>query len=47
MTPIFAVARMAGWTAHIREQYADNRVIRPDSEYVGPQNQRWSPIEER
>jgi citrate synthase len=47
MTPIFAVARMAGWTAHIREQYADNRVIRPDSEYVGPQNQRWGPIEGR
>jgi citrate synthase len=47
MTPIFAVARMAGWTAHIREQYADNRVIRPDSEYVGPRNQRWIPIEER
>jgi citrate synthase len=47
MTPIFAVARMAGWTAHVREQYADNRVIRPDSEYVGPRDQRWAPIEER
>ncbi len=47
MTPIFAVARMAGWTAHVREQYADNRVIRPDSEYVGPRNQRYVPIEER
>jgi citrate synthase len=47
MTPIFAVARMAGWTAHVREQYADNRIIRPDSEYVGPRDQRWVPIEAR
>lgn len=47
MTPIFAMARMAGWTAHVREQYADNRVIRPDSEYIGPRNQRYLPIDER
>jgi citrate synthase len=47
MTPVFAAARMAGWTAHVREQYADNRVIRPGSEYVGPTDQRWVPIEER
>lgn len=47
MTPIFAAARMAGWTAHVREQYADNRVIRPDSEYVGPRDRRWAPIDER
>ncbi|HSJ50823.1 MAG TPA: citrate/2-methylcitrate synthase [Actinomycetota bacterium] len=47
MTPIFAIARMAGWTAHVREQYADNRIIRPDSDYVGPRNQRWVPIEQR
>ena len=47
MTPIFAVARMTGWTAHVREQYKDNRVIRPDSEYIGPRDQRWEPIEER
>ena len=47
MTPIFAVARMAGWTAHVREQYADNKVIRPDSEYVGPRNRTWVPIDER
>jgi len=47
MTPIFAVARMAGWTAHVREQYADNRVIRPGSEYIGPRDQSWVPIDER
>ena len=47
MTPIFAIARMAGWTAHVREQYADNRVIRPDSEYIGPRNQTYVPIEQR
>ncbi len=47
MTPIFAIARMAGWTAHVREQYEDNRVIRPGSEYVGPRHQRYVPIEER
>jgi citrate synthase len=46
-TPMFAAARAAGWTAHIREQYADNRIIRPDSEYIGPSDQRYVPIEER
>ena len=47
MTPIFALARMAGWTAHAREQYADNKVIRPGSEYVGPRDQHWVPLDER
>jgi citrate synthase len=47
MTPLFALARMAGWTAHVREQYADNKVIRPGSEYVGPTDQVWVPIEDR
>jgi citrate synthase len=46
-TPLFAAARMAGWTAHIREQYADNRLIRPDSEYVGPEPRPWKPLEAR
>jgi citrate synthase len=46
-TPMFAAARAAGWTAHIREQYADNRIIRPDSEYIGPRDQQWVPPEER
>jgi citrate synthase len=47
MTPLFALARMAGWTAHIREQYANNRIIRPGSEYVGPPARVYTPIDER
>jgi len=46
-TAIFAGARTAGWLAHIMEQYADNRLIRPTSKYVGSWNQKVSPIEER
>jgi citrate synthase len=46
-TTLFAVSRMAGWTAHIREQYADNRLIRPDSNYIGPAPRGYRPIEER
>ena len=46
-TPIFAVARTVGWTAHILEQYADNRLIRPLSEYVGPTDKKVKPIAQR
>jgi 2-methylcitrate synthase len=46
-TPLFAASRMAGWTAHIREQYADNRLIRPDSEYIGPEPRKWRPLASR
>jgi citrate synthase len=46
-TPIFAVARTVGWTAHILEQYADNRLIRPISEYVGPMDLKVTPIDQR
>jgi citrate synthase len=46
-TPVFSVARMAGWTAHVIEQHADNRLIRPDSEYVGESGLTWVPLEAR
>ena len=47
-TPIFAVSRMSGWTAHILEQYRNNRLIRPRADYTGlPDGQAWVPIEER
>jgi citrate synthase len=47
-TPIFAISRMSGWTAHILEQLADNRLFRPLSEYVGPQVGRTvTPLAER
>jgi citrate synthase len=46
-TPVFSVSRMAGWTAHVMEQHADNRLIRPDSEYIGEQNLSWVPLGER
>ena len=47
MTPLFALARMAGWTAHVREQYANNRIIRPGSTYVGPPDRVCVPIDDR
>jgi len=47
-TPIFAVSRMSGWTAHILEQYRNNRLIRPRAEYTGAADgQPWVPIEKR
>jgi citrate synthase len=46
-TPIFACSRVTGWTAHIIEQYANNRIFRPSSDYTGPKNLKWVPIEQR
>jgi citrate synthase len=47
-TPIFAVSRISGWTAHILEQYANNRLIRPRADYTGPSYpQRFVPMEQR
>jgi citrate synthase len=46
-TPTFAIGRTAGWTAHVLEQFADNRLIRPQSVYVGPRDRIWMPIEQR
>jgi citrate synthase len=46
-TPIFACSRVSGWTAHVREQYADNRLIRPDHGYVGPAPRAWVSLNDR
>jgi citrate synthase len=46
-TPVFAVSRISGWTAHVLEQYADNRLIRPRAEYVGPRRRAFVPIDQR
>lgn len=47
-TPIFAVSRVSGWTAHILEQYANNRLIRPRADYIGPEYpQRYLPLDQR
>ncbi len=46
-TPVFAASRVSGWTAHVQEQHNDNRLIRPESDYIGPRNQTYVPIEER
>ena len=46
-TPIFAVSRVSGWIAHILEQYADNRLIRPRAEYVGTPQRPYTPMDQR
>jgi citrate synthase len=46
-TPIFAMSRVGGWIAHVLEQYDDNRLIRPRSRYVGPEERSVPPIDER
>ncbi len=46
-TPIFVCSRITGWAAHIMEQRADSKLIRPAADYVGPPLQQWVPIEDR
>ncbi len=46
-TPIFAVSRVAGWTAHVLEQLGDNRLYRPDAVYQGPREMKYVPIAQR
>jgi citrate synthase len=46
-TPVFAQSRIAGWSAHVLEQYADNRIVRPDALYIGARDLKYIPISER
>jgi len=46
-TPIFAMSRVVGWAAHVMEQHANNRLIRPRAEYMGPARQAYIPIDRR
>jgi 2-methylcitrate synthase len=46
-TPIFVLARVSGWSAHIKEQRSNNKLIRPNADYIGPDPRPYTPIEER
>ncbi|MEQ5834022.1 2-methylcitrate synthase [Marinobacter sp. NFXS9] len=46
-TPIFVMSRVSGWTAHVKEQRENNRIIRPSADYTGPEHAEWLPIEKR
>ena len=45
--PIFVMSRLTGWAAHVFEQRANNRIIRPSADYEGPEHQEWIPIDQR
>ena len=46
-TPLFVMSRIVGWSAHLMEQREDNKLIRPNSNYIGPEPKKWLSMEKR